>query len=234
MTTRVFGIITDVLLTEKALALLAPHDCLSCGSEGALLCALCAETVFDYVPSRCYRCMAKTRDSAVCPACRHNSPLKHVWVATEYGGIAKELVRRLKFERAKAAHRPIADYLVSMLPYLDGAVITHIPTATSRERARGYDQSELVARAVAGQKKILHTTLLTRHGQTRQVGATRQKRQRQAAEMFNVRKPELIGGARILLVDDILTTGASLEAAARVLKDAGAKQVDAVVFAQKH
>jgi ComF family protein len=224
-----------MLLTERMLGFLAPHDCLACGAEGALLCAVCSELVFDDVPSRCYRCMAQTRDSAVCPACRRNSPLKHVWVATEYGGIAKELVRRLKFERAKAAHRPIAEHITAALPYFSDGLIVHIPTATSRERARGYDQSELIAKAVAArQKKMRHASLLARYGQTRQVGASRQKRQQQVDNMFAVRKPELIKDAHILLIDDILTTGASLEAAAKILKAAGAKQVDAAVFAQKH
>jgi predicted amidophosphoribosyltransferase len=93
----------------------------------------------------------------------------------------------------------------------------------------------LIAKAVAAeQKKMRHASLLARYGQTRQVGATRQKRQQQVDNMFAVRKPELIKDAHILLIDDILTTGASLEAAAKILKAAGAKQVDAAVFAQKH
>jgi predicted amidophosphoribosyltransferase len=76
-------------------------------------------------------------------------------------------------------------------------------------------------------------TLLARRGQSRQVGARRMQRTTQLVDAFHPIRPSLIQGAHILLVDDIVTTGASLEAAARVLKQAGAKRIDAVVFAQK-
>jgi ComF family protein len=224
-----------MLFVEKALSFLAPHDCLVCGREGSLMCLGCAYDSFEPVPDRCYRCLRLSRDSAVCQKCRQSTVLKHVWVATEYDSHAKELVRLLKFERTKAAHRPIAQEIARILPYLaKDTVVTHVPTATSRERARGYDQSYLVARVVASEKKLKHTTLLARHGQSRQVGSTRKQRQDQAKNMFSVRNIPNIKNAHILLVDDILTTGASLEAAAKQLKMAGAKQVNAVVFAQKH
>ena len=223
------------MLLEKALAFMAPHECLSCQREGALVCIMCSEDVFEELPDRCYRCLALTKDSAVCAKCHRASALKHVWVTTEYGGVSKRLVKLLKFERAKAACEPIATHITATLPYLlPKTIVVHIPTASSRQRARGYDQSELIAKLVAQQKGVRHESLLARLGQDRQVGATRKQRYEQAASMFRARKPEIIRGAHILLIDDILTTGASLESASRVLKEAGAKQIDAVVFAQKH
>ena len=214
---------------------MAPHECLSCGQEGLLVCGLCAPEVFEEVPDRCYRCLAMSMDSAVCIKCRRTSPLKHVWVATEYDGISKRLVSLMKFDRAKAAAQPIASHMASTLPYLDTSIIvTHLPTATARQRSRGYDQSELIARKIARLKEVKYSPLLLRRGQGRQVGASRQQRIKQATGMFLPFKPQSIKGAHILLVDDILTTGASLESAAKTLKLAGAKQVDAIVFAQKH
>jgi ComF family protein len=199
------------------------------------VCELCAEDAFEVVPDRCYRCLAMSRDSAVCVKCRRQSPLKNVWVATEYDGIAKRLVRLLKFERAKAAHEPIAAHITGILPYFaPKTIVVHIPTATSRQRGRGYDQAQLIAKQVALQKGVSYEVLLTRLGQTRQVGATRKQRYEQMTSTFRILKPETIVGAHILLIDDILTTGATLEAAAKVLKQAGAKQVSAAVFAQKH
>ena len=144
------------------------------------------------------------------------------------------LVKLLKFERSKAAHQPIANSIAQVLPYLlPDTIVTHLPTATSRQRERGYDQSQLIAKQVAKQKKARYRPLLARLGQSRQVGATKGRRYEQAANMFRALKPEAIQGAHILLIDDILTTGASLEAAAKILKQAGAKQVDAAVFAQR-
>jgi ComF family protein len=157
-----------------------------------------------------------------------------VWVATTYDEGAKELVHKLKFEHAMAAAKPITELMAEALPYLpEGIVIVHVPTATSRRRQRGYDQAELLARHLARRLRRRCMTLLARRGQSRQVGARRMQRTTQLVDAFHPIRPSLIQGAHILLVDDIVTTGASLEAAARVLKQAGAKRIDAVVFAQK-
>lgn len=221
-------------ILERILSVLAPHECLVCTQEGSLLCSSCAYEVLEPVPERCYKCLAKSRDSAVCQKCRNNSPLKYVWVATEYEGVAKELLRLFKFEFAQAAHVPIAQQLAETLPYLKpGTIITYLPTASSRYRTRGYDQSELIAKRLAKLKKVDFLPLLGRHGQTRQVGSTKKQRIAQAEEMFWV-KTKLPAKTEIIIIDDILTTGASLEAAVRLLKKAGAKQVSAAVFAQKH
>lgn len=161
--------------------------------------------------------------------------MNHVWISTEYQGISERLIKLLKFERAKSAAKPIGERMASSLPYLKPDVIVcHLPTATSRQRGRGYDQAELLAKRIAKDKNLQFTPLLARFGQSRQVGATRKLRFKQAESMFHAIKPDRIKGKHILLVDDILTTGASLEAGARALRRAGAARVDAVVFAQKH
>lgn len=219
---------------ESILSAIAPHECLECGQENSLLCLSCRYETLETVPDRCYRCLAKTRNSAVCQKCCRNSPLKYVWVTTEYDGVAKELVRLFKYERARAAYRPIAEQMAETLPYLAAdTIITYIPTATSRQRLRGYDQSQLIAKHLAKLKKVHFIPLLERYGQSRQVGATKKKRFEQAGEMFR-----FIGNAvprgDIIIIDDILTTGASLEAAAKFLKQNGAQRVSAAVFAQKH
>lgn len=224
-----------MLLLERALAFLAPHECIVCGREGSLLCEACAFEELIPVPSRCYRCLKVTKDFRVCMSCRRSVRLKHVWVAQDYQEHAKKLVRLFKYERAKAAAMPIARQMADTLPYFaKDVIIAHIPTATSRQRHRGYDQSELIARSIVKLKGLEYAPLLERSGQARQVGSTRQQRFAQAQQMFRLETKRDIRGSSILLIDDILTTGASLEAAAQVLKRAGAKDVSAAVFAQKH
>lgn len=220
-------------LIERLAGLLAPHHCLCCGVTGELLCAWCQPEAFVALPSRCFRCHAATTDCAVCPKCRRAVPLRHVWVASEYDGTAKRLLHLLKFEHTRAAARPAAAALEATLPYLDDQVlVTHIPSATSRIRVRGYDQSALLAKRLALRLNCHHVTLLTRHGQSRQVGAKREQRLKQLDGAFQPRRPELIKNAHIILIDDVVTTGATLTEAAKVLKVAGAKTVDAAVFAQ--
>lgn len=224
-----------MLLLEYILAALAPHECIVCGQEGTLLCEACAYETLEAVPSRCYKCQKATKDFRVCDACRRHVRLRHVWVAYEYEGFAKQLIGLLKYERTKAAAPPIAMQLAETLPFLQPAVvITHLPTATHRQRIRGYDQSELVARAVAKQTGASYRRLLERIGQTRQVGSSRKQRIAQAQQMFRLDTKQDLTGTTIVVIDDILTTGASLEAAANVLRHSGVREVNAAVFAQKH
>jgi len=231
---RNFGYITEMLLVEKIISILAPHSCLVCEAEGSLLCAWCRPDAILPTPSKCYRCHTQTVDFEVCEKCRRHSRLSNVWVSTSYDGVAKNLVMLLKFERVRTAASLIAEHIAETLPHFaDDVIITHVPTATSRRRARGYDQAELIAKLLARRLKKSHAALLLRSGQTRQVGAKRKERLTQLDGAFLGTKPYLLKNKHVLLVDDIVTTGATLEAATKILKESGAKRVYGAVFAQK-
>ena len=220
-------------MLDKLISLLAPHICLVCGSEGAVLCAWCSPDAIEVVPARCYRCNAVSQDSQVCANCRKKTVLEHVWVCSVYDGVPKRLVRKLKFERGKAASSAIAAMLDENLPYLPSdTVITYVPTATKRVRLRGYDQAELIAMHFAKRRGLVCTSLLIRHGHSRQVRSSRTVRAQQAAQSYTAKRSNLHYGT-VLLIDDILTTGATIEAAAKILKKAGIKHINAAVFAQK-
>jgi ComF family protein len=228
------GIMHNRDLLEKITGFIAPHRCLNCGMEGRLLCGWCLPDAVPAVPPRCYRCYAASEGSRTCKKCRRESRLTHVWVAGEYAGASKQLIHLFKFERAKGADESIAAIMEHALPYLpENVIITHVPAATSRVRKRGYDQSQLIAGALARRLNRRHCTLLMRRGQSRQVGAKRAERLRQLDGAFGVRNAALVKNAHILLVDDVVTTGATLEHAARALKLAGARSIDAAVCAQK-
>ncbi len=216
-----------------------PLSCLVCCTEGVLLCSTCQNTACPPMASRCYRCRQRVISQAsqpLCDGCRTQSPLDNVWAGTFYGGLAKQLVHKLKFERLSAASQPMSAVIHHRLPVLPGnLVIVPVPTATKRVRQRGYDQARLLARQVARLQQCKYRRLLGRLGQSRQVGAQRQQRLEQLQSVFYVTKslPKRRPPRRVLLVDDILTTGASLESAATVLKQAGIQHIDAAVFAQK-
>ncbi|MGH7158296.1 MAG: ComF family protein [Candidatus Saccharimonadales bacterium] len=214
-------------LIEYILSTIAPHECLGCRSEGTPLCPACCAGLSPVVP-RCYRCQRSQSGFRTCGACRRSTRLFAVQSVTTYDGLAKELVRKIKFERLRMGAEPIAD-LLAALRYEPDEVIAHIPTATSRVRQRGYDQAALIARGISRRTGLVHASLLARLGQQRQVGKSRKERKAQMNELFFV-----VGNVKnrnIILVDDVVTTGATLEACASALKIAGAKRVSAVVFA---
>lgn len=217
-------------LLDRFIAIIAPHRCIGCGDEGSLLCGPC-RSALTRVPARCYRCRALTELGRTCQSCRATSALYRVTVGTNYETIAKELIWRLKFSGAQAAAGQIAEYLATVYVGDDQVLVVPVPTSSKRVRQRGYDQAQLLARELAQRLDRHYLPCLIRVGQQHQVGASRYQRLAQLSGAFRVNK-NIVAGAHILLVDDVLTTGATLQAAARVMKAAGAKRVEAIVFAQ--
>ncbi len=222
-----------MFILERVISLVAPHTCILCGTEGSLLCDWCLPDAWSAVPTRCYRCFVHNSDSSVCQKCQRTTILKHVFVASEYDDAAKELVHALKFGVKRQAAEIMAEFMAEQMPFMDETtLVVPVPTASSRARQRGFDQAELIAKALAQGKKLTYIKCLNRLGQTRQVGSQKKQREEQLIDSFWVSKTDRIQGKKILLVDDVLTTGASLDAAARALKKSGAKTIDAAVFAQ--
>lgn len=185
------------------------------------------------VPSRCYRCHAITSQNAVCGRCKSSVKLSHAWINTYYDGPAKKVIHKLKFDRCKEAARVLAESMACMLPRLpDDTIVCHVPTAGGRIRSRGYDQARLMAKGIARRKGLRYDSLLIRRGKSRQVGASRRERFRHLEKALSISRDKNLSGKYILLIDDVTTTGATIEAAAKVLKEAGAERVDAAVFAQ--
>lgn len=204
-----------------------------CKAEGSLLCFACTKASVPAVPSCCYRCHSITRQSAVCKSCRSSVNIRHVWVATSYEGLPKDLLRRLKFDRARSGAKPVAAIIDTILPQLpDDIAVCYIPTANDRIRKRGYDQAEEISKELCRLRGWRNSSMFLRIGSARQVGATRRERFKHLEKALKLRRKVDISGKHVLLIDDVTTTGATIEAAAKILKDGGAKIVDVAVFAQ--
>ncbi len=154
-------------------------------------------------------------------------------VGTAYVSVAKALIWQLKLAGAQVAARDMAIHLAPLIKHIEpGAVLVPVPTATSRARQRGYDQAKLLARELSRRTKFIYGDYLARHGQAHQHTRSRQERLTQITNAFRVKQQTLVSDAHIILVDDVVTTGATLEAAATVLRAAGARRVEAIAFAQ--
>jgi ComF family protein len=220
-------------IIDRILGYVAPHECLGCAVEGAILCPPCTQLLPDLVPG-CYRCGHASPVSQTCSTCRKHTALEHVWLSTPYESFGQELVRKLKFGRAAAAADPIAQSLTSRFDTLLSreGVLVPIPTATSRVRQRGYDQTLLITQLLSKYTALPYVQALERSGQQRQTGTSRAQRLAQLEYAFQAKAKKLKEVNKIILIDDVLTTGATIESAAGVLKQAGVTSISALVFAR--
>lgn len=224
---------------ELAIGCLAPPQCINCDAEGSTLCTACAKTQITPYGERCYDCAAISQNSKTCPRCSRKGAPGHVWVTTNYEGLSQELVKLYKFGQQRVAAKVLADMMCTTLSTQVGTRVPKdcltvpVPTATSRVRQRGFDHAVLLARNVATNLGLEYSRSLGRLGQTRQIGARRVDRLNQTVGSYIVRRPGLVAGRHILLIDDVVTTGATLWSATSALKAAGAARVDALVFAKR-
>ena len=211
--------------------------CLVCGERGMPghdLCAAC-KAALPWQGPACPRCALPQTGSNPCDACRQSPPpLQAVHAVFDYAFPLDRLLPRLKFHRDLAAGRVLVQCMLERLRTLPRpAAIVPVPLHAARLRRRGYDQALELARPLA---RALQVPLLA--GVLRRTRATgAQSRLDAEARQRNLRKAfAVVDGARlpahVVLVDDVMTTGATLHAAARALRRAGVARVDAWVCAR--
>lgn len=226
---------TPTVSLDQVLSLLAPHKCLGCGAPGRTLCADCSELVVSPPPQRCFNCQALSDNYKTCRKCKKTVLVDSVLSAGPYDGIHKQLVMKMKKDASRHSAKDIADALALLIQqnsYLsDCDVIVPVPTIARHSRERGFDHTKSIVTALSGALQLPILELLTRTTDTRQVGKSRKERFAQMQNAVNMKEVKSLNGVNILLLDDIATTGATLSACTRILKQAGAKRVDAVVFA---
>jgi ComF family protein len=152
--------------------------------------------------------------------------------AVRYGGQAKELVWQLKYGGTQAVARIMAEMMAEHLgTNRQDIVFVPVPTTTARVRQRGYDQAALIARELGRLTGVPVVSGLVREGRAHQVGASRQQRQSQLRGAFRARHTARLHDKRVLLIDDVLTTGATFEAATQTLHAVGVSDITALAFA---
>ena len=226
--------------TAELLALLAPPACVACrgpvASAGALVCPGCLRALPWLPRDCCPRCALHTHAGRSCRATRASFDGAAAVVAHE--GSGRDLVHALKFRAALPLAPLLAAQMVHRAGLLGvpaagagrgGLALVPVPATPAGKRRRGFDQAERLAVALGSRIDRPVLRCLRRRGGARQVGAGRRERlEAQRVDVFVVsRAPE-----RALLIDDVHTTGATLEACARALKDAGATQVLALTYAR--
>ena len=146
-------------------------------------------------------------------------------------GVLKELINGYTFEAKRAAYFDLAELLWVRLGDCSGVKIVPVPTIGRHVRERGFDHIGKICRQLAALSGGKYVELLGRNKNTTQVGASMEKRILQAKEAFCVRKEKELGG-RILLVDDVWTTGSSMKSACELLKANGACEISVALLAK--
>ncbi len=205
------------LMTELAVSAVAPNRCAACDADVAIM------TVF------CTGCAA----TLTLPEARNPRHL----AAFVYGGAIARAISRFKFEQRPDLARslaPVVRRAARILRTDPPDVVIPVPLHPARLIERGYNQSALLAGPVADElgARFLPRALARIRNTERQVGLDRGARLRNMAEGFAVPKPGTVAARRVLVVDDVRTTGATLAACATVLLRAGARDVRTLVVAQ--
>src|SRR5215212_6638333 len=223
---------------RMALDLLYPPRCAVCGSNGSLLCDACLAGLPRTVGHRCDLCWLPVRDGIACHACAaHPLVLQHLRSALRYDGQVRHLVRAFKFAGQSSLAPPLAKALLETYETqgLRGDVIVPVPLTGLGKRLRGYNQAALLANELSRATGVPCVEALSRTRSVKEQArtASAEERRRNVIGAFAVRKRDAVAGKAVLLIDDVATTGATLDACARELLAAGASSVSALTLARE-
>ena len=214
------------------LDMLMPHSCKGCGRLGAVVCDRCKKHITDCNFDICPECKRKKTGKKLknCPDCKDLPP---VIAVGEREGLLAELIHEYKYSATRAIHEILAEILAEKIPEeLKGAYLVPLPTSTAHIRERGFDHIYLIAKKLAKMKGYRVVRLLVREKNTVQVGADHKVRVKQAEGAFRVdERVPIEKDATYILLDDVWTTGASMKAATKKLREAGARKIVIVVLA---
>jgi len=237
-------------LYDAALALVYPQACAVCGGSveshrDGVACAGCwnATRLFSDEDTLCWKCGAFTRanvsadrrKSIRCGQCDQDS-FTTARACGFYEGALRASVIELKREPHVTPR--LARLMLAALqrePINSADLIIPVPLHPSRERERGFNQATLLARQLSGLSKLPcdeHSVVRRVHTERHRAGMDSRARRESVSDAFAVRHPDLIQGRRVLLIDDVFTTGATVSACSFVLKKAGAEEVFVLTVAR--
>lgn len=221
------------------LDLLCPHSCRGCGRLGSVLCECCKKNLFLANGAICPLCKRevarnlKSDEVIYCADCK--LPFRAVFVGGWREGVLAQLIKDYKYRSVRAVGEALAEILDGAIGEVGKfktkrVVIVPLPTIGKHIRERGLDHTLDLAKRLAKRRRWEYQRILGRKADTVQVGATRKQREEQAAKSYEVVN-KVRSDAMYLLLDDIWTTGASVLAAAEVLRSAGVQEMMVAVLA---
>lgn len=225
-------------LGRAAVDLVFPPRCALCGRGGPFVCHECAVTLPRALPPRCPRCWRPTATPDPCLECLERlSPLDGVRSTFLYQGSVRDLVHALKYDGQTALAEPMTALMEADLREQGAGIdlVVPVPLFSRRRRSRGYNQSALLAREIGKllAVPVADDALVRLRNTPPQARLTSAGERRSNVEGAFACRDARLAGRSILLIDDVTTTGATLESCAVPLKTAGASCVRALTFARE-
>ena len=230
-------------VTRALASFLVPPLCASCREpelSGCAVCPACETLLVPLPPGRCLRCGAPAgRGCQACRECRgRRLAFSQAWAPFAYEGVSRRLVATLKSRGtvSAASFMGVAIAAGAPDPLLRGMLVP-VPAHPLRRRRHGFNQAAELARSIGRAAGVPVADVLRRDAASRpQVGLERRARLLNLERSVSLRRPRRSGrpgiDGALTLVDDVYTTGATLDACARALREAGAERVTALTFAR--
>jgi ComF family protein len=218
-------------ILERGLDLIFPPTCVGCRKIGRWICTGCWQKVHWLGDIRCGTCDRHWIQNP-CPHCTGRSgALAGMAAAAAFDGPAREAVHALKYQGRHAIGRVLGVLMARMVPPGEHTMVAPVPLHPRRKHERGYDQAAILARHVARRLDLpVESAAARRVRHTKQqANLSGDQRARNVAGAFVAE--DWVQSEHVLLIDDVYTTGATLEACAAALRDAGAASVTGLVFA---
>ncbi len=224
-------------LGGRLLDLLFPPRCVNCKQTGSALCPQCFDRIHRLQPPFCERCSHPLISAqAPCPECHaHPRRITRIRAAAWHEGVVREAIHALKYKRRRDVAASLAKLLAPVCAEFQPPpdLITSVPLHPERQRTRGYNQAELLAEQTARAMRWVHVRALERTRATAdQIGLSARERHANVAEAFRVSAVRDLTDRHIVLIDDVCTTGATLDACAAALFARGAAAVYGVTVAR--
>lgn len=223
------------------LDLFFPINCLGCQKFDQWICHDCHKTFPILTEQHCFVCKNnETQNGEMCLPCfqKYEADLKSVFIISSYkNSLLKKTVHHFKYKFIEKISEPLALLIAQSLLNSEHPIpdlIIPVPLHKQRLRWRGFNQSESLARDLDLKIPIVNNSLIRKNNTIPQVKMkNRKQRLKNLNDAFCIENPEIIKGKKILLIDDIITTGATLSICAKILKQAGAEEVRALVIARE-
>ncbi|GHO84563.1 ComF family protein [Dictyobacter formicarum] len=225
---------------QQLLDILFPPQCAQCKVSGAILCPRCIASISWFTPPLCHICGLPGAGTTLCARCQHQPlQLSGVRAPGSYQEPLRSCIRALKYQGNRRLSEPLGQLLAQAYHKyaMRADLVIPVPLHQEKLQQRGYNQSQLLAESCARQLQLpLSTTLIHRiHSAPAQVTLTAQQRRKNLQGAFRCTQnhtTQSLLNRRILIIDDVCTTGATLEACAAPLFAAGARAVWGLVLAR--